>query len=86
MRCSLYLFIGLEKFVIRGYTPSDAKLVDTIADLRWLLFSKYSYEVLKLPPATSALKYRIFRAHYASLILKKCTPSIQILPDSCGFS
>ena len=61
------------------------KLVDTIADLRWLLFSKYSCEVSILPPTMSALKYRIFRAHYAALILKKCRSSIQNLPDSCGF-
>ena len=61
------------------------KLVDTIADLRWLLFSKYLCEVSKLPPTMSALKYRIFRAHYAALILKKCTSSIQNLPDPCGF-
>ena len=61
------------------------KLVDTIADLRWLLFSKYSCEVSKLPPTMSALKYRIFRAHYAAWILKKCTSSIQNLPDPSGF-
>ena len=61
------------------------KLVDTIADLRWLLFSKYSCKVSKLPPTMSALKYRIFRPHYAALILKKCTSSIQNLPDPCGF-
>ena len=85
MRCSLQLFIGLGKFIIRGYTPSDMKLVDIITDLRWLQFSKYSFEVSKLPPTMSALKYRIFRAHYAALILKKCTSSIQNLPDPCGF-
>ena len=34
----------------------------------------------------STLKYRIFQAHYAALILKKCTSSIQNLPDLCGFS
>ena len=34
----------------------------------------------------SALKYRIFRAHYAALILKKCTLSIQNLPYPCEFS
>ena len=33
----------------------------------------------------SALKYRIFRAHYAALILKNCSSSIQNLPDPCGF-
>ena len=59
------------------------KLVDTIADLRGLLFSKYSYS--KLPLTMSALKYRIFRVHYAALILKNCTSSIQNLPDPCGF-
>ena len=48
MRCSLQLFIDLEKFVIRGYTPSNVTLVDNIADLRLLLFSKYSCEVSKL--------------------------------------
>ena len=59
------------------------KLVDTIADLRGLLFSKYSYS--KLPLTMSALKYRIFLVHYAALILKNCTSSIQNLPDPCGF-
>ena len=33
----------------------------------------------------SALKCGIFRTHYAALILKKCTSSIQNLPDQCGF-
>ena len=60
------------------------KLLDTIADLRWLLFSKYSREISKLPPTMSALKYIIFRAHYAALILKKCTLPIENLPDPCG--
>ena len=32
----------------------------------------------------STLKHRIFRAHYAALILK-CTSSIQNLPDPSGF-
>ena len=32
----------------------------------------------------STLKYRI-RAHYATLMLTKCTSSIQTLPDPCGF-
>ena len=48
-------------------------------------YGKYSYEVSKLPPTMRALKYRIFRAHYAALILKTCTSSIQNLPDPCGF-
>ena len=61
------------------------KLVNTIADLRWLLFSKYSCEVSKLPPTLSTLKYRIYRTYYAALILKKCTSSIQNLPRPCGF-
>ena len=61
------------------------KLVSTIADLRWLLFSKYSSEVSKLPPTMSTLKYRTSRTHYAALILKKCTSSIQNLPDPCEF-
>ena len=60
-------------------------LVDTIADLRWLLLSKYSCEVSKLPPTISAVKYRILRAHYAALTLKKCTSSIQSLPGPWEF-
>ena len=62
------------------------KLVDTIADLRWLLFIQYPYKVSKIHPTMSTLKYGIFQAHYAALILKKCTLSIQNLPDLCGFS
>ena len=31
----------------------------------------------------SALKYRIFQAHYAALLLKRCISSIQNLPDPC---
>ena len=33
----------------------------------------------------SALKYRIFQAHYAALLLKRCISSIQNLPDPCRF-
>ena len=49
---------------------SNKKLVDTIADLRWLLFIQYPCEVSKLSPTTSTLKYTIFQAHYVALILK----------------
>ena len=66
--------------------PNDVKLVDTIADLRWLLFSKYWSRVSKLPPTMSALKYRIFQVHYAALIIRKCGWSIQNLPDPSRFS
>ena len=51
----IWYFSGLEKFVVRGYTKSVMK-ANTIADLRWWMFSKYTTEVAKLPSTLSALK------------------------------
>ena len=69
---------------MRAYTKSGIN-VESIADLRWLLFSKYGYEIATLPPTTGALKYRIFRSHYVALVLKKCSEPTQNLPDPVNF-
>lgn len=52
-----------------------------LSKLRWLLFSKYQYKATQLPPIMGALNYKIFRSHYAYMILKKSHVSKQKLPS-----
>lgn len=70
--------------MVRCYGRSNLK-AGNIPDLRWILYSKYSNDIAKLPPTFSALKYRIFRAHYVALVLKRCCEPFQNLPDATGY-
>lgn len=80
----MILFLGLESFVIRCYGKTNLK-AENIPDLRWLLFTRFSNKISKLPPTLATLKYRIFRAHYVALVLKRCSKAIQNLPDATGY-
>ena len=73
--------LGLEKFVIQGYQKRSADIT-TISKLRWYLFSKHASDISYLPPTQAVLKYRIFRAHFIALVLKRCDQAVQDLPDA----
>ena len=60
----------LERFVVNAYGGKQYD-VDTLPQLRWYLFSKYQLDASSLPPTMSALKYKIFRSHYVSMVLKR---------------
>ena len=69
---------------MRGYDKGESK-IENLPDMRWHLFSRYSVDASKLPPTKAALKYRIYRCHYISLVLKSCDMPLQHLPDPTGF-
>ena len=54
--------------------PED---VQSIPQLRWYLFSKYQYESEKLPPTPSAFKYKVFRSHFFTLVLRHSLVTLQ---------
>ena len=52
---------SLEGFVVELYTSSNRpKIIISLADLHWHLFSKYQTEVEKSPPTFGALKNNIY--------------------------
>ena len=62
----------LESFAVQTYVGDKCpEHINTIAELRWYQFSKFQTKIDKLPPAASALKYKIFRSHYVALVLKR---------------
>ena len=79
------LLSGLAKFMIQVYTPKNSKSFTSLADLRWFLFSRYSKDASSLPPTFAALKYKVFRSHFVTLVFKSCFKAIQNLPDPTGF-
>lgn len=74
---------ALERFIINLYHPKKA--FDNLSHLRWHLFSKYQQEGDKLPPTFSALKFKMFRAHFVTMILRRSTVSIQALPPVINY-
>ena len=71
----------LERFVCMLYGCKKQSNIDSLPDLRWHMFSKCQSEIEKLPPTQSALKYKIFRGHYCSIVLKRSHQAIQNLPS-----
>ena len=72
---------SLESWVITCYKgknyPSN---VATIPQIRWYLYSKLQFEINKLPLTQAALKYEIFKSHYAALVLQRAYLEITNLP------
>ena len=77
---------ALEYFVVQLYggdkLPSH---IQSLPQLRWHLYSKYQLDAEKLPPTTSALKYKVFRCHFVTMVLRKSLVAIQNLPPPEGF-
>ena len=60
----------LESFAVQTYIGDKCpEHTNTILELRWFQFSKFQAETDKLPPTRSALKYKIFRSHFAVILL-----------------
>ena len=78
---------NLERFVVQLYGGSNYpnKDITHLAELRWHLFSKFQQDAEKLPPTMSALKYKVFRAHYVSMTLRKSHVSLQRLPPAINY-
>ena len=56
-----------------------------LKDLRWYLFSKYQREAENLPPTFASLKYKIFRAHYVTMVLRRANVQMQMLPPASNY-
>ena len=59
--------------------------INTLAKLRWFMFSKYQCNSENLPPTFGALKYKIFHSHYVTLTLKRAVVSKQNLPSFLNY-
>ena len=75
---SLETLEDLETFACLLY-KGNLNEINTLAQLRWFMFSKYQYNSENLPPTFSALKYKIFCSHYITLTLKRAVVSKQNL-------
>ena len=65
----------------RKNCPSN---VTTIPQIRWYLYSKLKCEFNQLRPTQAALKYKIFRSHYVTLVLRRAYLAITNLPLPLG--
>lgn len=73
---------SLERFVVSLYGGNSCPThVKTLPQLRWYLYSKFQTDADKLPPTMSALKFKIFRSHYVSLVLRRACQPLQNLPS-----
>ena len=83
---SLATLEALESFVVKLYggtqRPHDML---TIPSLRWFLFCKNQHDVERLPPTMGALKNKVFRSHYITLVLRRSHLSHQHLPNPLNY-
>ena len=56
-----------------------------IPQLRWYLYSKFQCESDKLPPTVPALKFKIFRSHFVTLVLRRSLLPLQRLPSPLSY-
>ena len=77
---------ALEYFVVQLYGGDKLpNHIQSLPQLRWHLYSKYQLDAEKLTPTTSALKYKVFRRHFVTMVLSKSLVAIQNLPPPEGF-
>lgn len=79
------VFLKIEELVCRLYMP-DSK-INTVAELRWVLFKKNQSTSESLPPTRDALRQAIHRAHYQCMIWANdiiANPVI-LSPCKCGW-
>ena len=76
----------LEGFVVTLYGGlKHPQNINSLSDLRWYLFSKFQQEAEKLLPTFGALKYKIFRAHFVTMGLRRSHLTIQGLPPAIDY-
>ena len=77
---------SLEKWIVVCYGGTKRPgTIETISQLRWYLYSKFQCDVEKLPPTAAALKYKIFRSHFVTLVLKRSLNQIQNIPSALNY-
>ena len=73
---------SLEQFVVTLFGGNGCPTyVKTLPQLRWYLYSKFQTDADKLPPTMSALKFKIFRSHFVTLVLRRANIPVQNLPQ-----
>lgn len=78
---SLQTLEALEAFVVQLYSGNNCpEHIATLPQLRWYMYSKFQTQTEKLPPTMSALKYKIFRCHFITMVLKRSHVAFQHLP------
>ena len=76
---------GLEQFLMKAYMTKGIVAV-SIGELRWQLFSKKQLTSEKLPPTMGALKWKILRSHYVTIVWRRSLLSFEaIYPDPLQF-
>ena len=76
---------SIEKFVVKAYGENKGPATITLSEVRWQLFSKYQYDAEKLPSTSGALKYRVFRCHYVTAVLRRANQTMQNLPPAVDY-
>ena len=77
---SLEVLESIEKWLVQAYGGKKLPTnIDTIPKLRWYLFSKFQCSIEKLPPTVAALKLKVFRSHYVTLVLRRACMNLQRL-------
>lgn len=83
---SLGILEVVERFVVSLYGGTKCpKNITSLSDLRWYLFSKFQLEANKLPPTFGAFKYKLFRTHYITMVLRRSHLPIQKLPPPLNY-
>ena len=83
---SLEVIEALEKWIVVVYGGNKRPTtIQTIPQLRWYKFSKYQTEIDKLPPTAAALKYKIFRCHFVTFVLRRSLSTMQHLPSPLSY-
>ena len=77
---------ALARFVIQVYGGAKCpQSISMLSDLRWYLFSKFKHDAEKFPPTFSALKYKIFRSYFVTMVLRRAHLPIQNLPPATNY-
>ena len=76
--------VVLETFFCLLY-KGNLNEINTLAKLRWFMFSRYQCNSKNLPPPFGALKYKIFCSHYVTLTLKCAVVSKQNFPSFLNY-
>ena len=71
----------LEQWIIKAYGGKHLPPnVTSLPQLRWYLYSKLQIDMERLPPTAGALKMKIFRSHFVTLVLRRSCINLQQLP------
>ena len=77
---------SLEKYVVQRYCRNKVPQgIQSLADLRWWMFSKKQAESHKLPPTLEVFRQKCLRGHFMNTVWKQSHVSFQILPDPIDF-